>query len=141
MQNFLWFTDEDSIAANDKRIGDLTKLFSWIGSLYIPFTMGHFRCGTSKSDDGSRQLEDYIAIPDLIAGSLSEQLNLSLSESDNLGDIFWIYRPDMSHKTQIITSWFSNISCSLKKLFVVIEPNQNKKGNLVSCHHFYNQEV
>ena len=76
MQNVLWFTDEDSIAANDKRVGELTQLFSWIGSLYLPFVMGHIRSGTSKSDDGSRQLEDYLAIPNLIAGALSEQLNL-----------------------------------------------------------------
>ena len=141
MQNFLWFTDEDSIAANGKRIGELTQLFAWIGTLYLPFMMGHFRCGTSKSDDGSRQLEDYIAVPDLVAGALSEQLNLPSPVCGNAGDIFWIYRPDMSNKTKTITSWLSNVSCPLKKLFVVVEQNPNNIGQMISCHHFYNQRA
>ena len=67
MQNVLWFTDEDSIAANEKRVSELTQLLSWISCLYMPFMMGQVRCGTSKSDDGSRQIEDYLAIPDLVA--------------------------------------------------------------------------
>ena len=37
-QNVLWFTDEDSIAANDDRVRELTQLFAWISSLYLRFT-------------------------------------------------------------------------------------------------------
>ena len=139
MQNVLWFTDEDSIAANDKRIGELTQLFAWISSIYLPFTLGHMRCGTAQSDDGSRQIEDYIAIPDLVAGALSEQLNLRTPLNNDAGDIFWLYRPDMSNKTKSITSWFSDASCSLKRLFCVIEPHSDRIGHKISCHHFYNQ--
>ena len=141
MQNVLWFTDEDSIAANDNRLGELTQLLSWIGSNYLPFTMGHIRCGTSRSDDGTRQLEDYLAIPDLIAGALSEQLNLPSFENVNKGDVFWLYRPDMSNKAKTITSWFSDISSPLKKIFCVIEPHPKGSGHLISCHHFFNQLV
>lgn len=57
-QNILWFTDEDSIAANDSRLIQLTKLFSWISTIYLTFDLGNLRCGTTKSDDGSRMIED-----------------------------------------------------------------------------------
>ena len=138
-QNALWFTDEDSIAANEKRIGELTQLFAWISSIYLPFDLGHLRCGTAKSDDGSRQIEDYLAIPDLVAGSLSEQLNLGTPLNNDAGDVFWFYRPDMSNKTKSITSWFADASCSLKRLYCVIEPRSDGTGHKVSCHHFHDR--
>jgi hypothetical protein len=68
-QNVIWITDEDEIAANDNRMRELTNLFGNISSHYLPHSMGHFRCGTMKSDDGSRQLEDLASIPDLVAGA------------------------------------------------------------------------
>jgi hypothetical protein len=40
---------------------------------------GRIRCGTMKCDNGSLQIEDFVAIPDLIAGALSEQFRSSLS--------------------------------------------------------------
>ena len=140
MQNVFWFTDEDAIAANDDRLGDLTNLFAWISSQYLSFSMGHFRVGTSKSDDGSRQLEDFISIPDLVAGAFSEQLNLPLSgAAKTSGDYFWIYRPDMSMKTRAITNWLADVSCSLKKVLCIVEPKPDRSGQLISLHHFYNK--
>ncbi len=38
-QNVMWFTDEDSIAANDERVRELTQLFAWISSLYLTFDL------------------------------------------------------------------------------------------------------
>jgi len=64
-QDVMWFTDEDSIAANDDRVRELTQLFAWIISQYLDFNLRHLRCGTSRCDDGSRQLEDFLAIPDI----------------------------------------------------------------------------
>ncbi|MGA2404910.1 MAG: hypothetical protein ABSG91_24935 [Syntrophobacteraceae bacterium] len=75
-QNVMWFADEDSIAANDERVRELTHIFAWISSLYLTFDLGHFRCGNSKCDDGARQIEDFLAVPDLIAGSIAEQMAL-----------------------------------------------------------------
>ena len=76
----------------------------------------------------------------LVAGALAEQFNLPTPLSDNRGGIFWIFRPDMSGKTKIITSWLSDISCPLKKILCVMEPQPSGNGQVVSCHHFYNQQ-
>ena len=88
-QDVMWFTDEDSIAANDDRVRELTQLFGWISSQYLAFDLGHCRCGTSRCDDGNRQIEDFLAIPDMIAGALSEQMQLRTTDPACLSNIFW----------------------------------------------------
>ena len=139
MQNVLWFTDEDAIAPNDQRLTELTQLFRWISTSYLSFNMGHFRCGTTRCDNGDEQLEDFVAIPDLIAGSLSEQLLLPSVRDKLAGDNFWIYRPDMTDKTKSITEWFADVSSSLRKIFIVIEPSKIGSSNTISTHHFYDK--
>ncbi len=139
-QNVMCFTDEDSIAANADRLRELTQLFAWISSQYVEFDLGHLRCGTGKSDDGTRQIEDYLAIPDLIAGALAEQMLLRRSDQDETSNIFWLLRGDFSNKTQEITWWFSDARRSLKRLFCTVDPSSNGIGHLLSWIHFHDQE-
>ena len=136
----MWFTDEDSIAANDDRVCELTQLFAWISSLYLTFTLGRCRCGTSKCDDGSRQIEDFLAIPDMIAGALSEQLSLKATDPSELSGIFWMHRADFSDKTRSITWWFSDQKNPLKRLIFIIDPEEAGNGNIVSVYHFFDQK-
>jgi len=135
-QNVIWFTDEDDIAANNERIFELTNLFAWICSGYLSFNLGHCRCGTSRCDDGSRQIEDFLAIPDLIAGALGEQLNLTTDESSK---VFWLHRGDFSDKTKTITWWFFETGHPLKRLVYIIDPAEEGDGHKSSFFHFHNQ--
>jgi hypothetical protein len=139
-QDVMWFTDEDSIAANDDRVCELTQLFAWISSLYLTFTLGRCRCGTSKCDDGSRQIEDFLAVPDMIAGALSEQLSLKATDPSELSRIFWMHRGDFSDKTRSITWWFSDPKKPLKRLIFLIDPEEAGPGSMVSVYHFYDQK-
>ena len=139
-QDVIWFTDEDNIAANDDRVRELTQLFAWIGSQYLEFDLGHLRCGTSRSDDGSRQIEDYLAIPDLIAGALAEQMRLTKLNEHEASGIFWMHRSDFSDKTRSITWWFSCAGPPLRRLFCVVDPSSDGSGHLLSWHHFHDQE-
>jgi hypothetical protein len=138
-QNVLWFTDEDAIAANEQRLRELTRLFSWVSSQYLTFNLGHLRCGTSRCDNGSNQIEDFLAIPDLIAGAINEQLNLKNNDPDELSDVFWIHRPDYSEKSKKITWWFSDSRQSLKRLLCVVNPSGNGLGHTISWFHFHDQ--
>jgi hypothetical protein len=138
-QNVLWFTDEDSIAANDERVRELTLLFSWVSSLYLKFNLGHLRCGTSRCDDGSRQIEDFLAIPDLIAGAISEQFKIRAQDHFEIPDGFIFFRGDLSEKTQKITWWFSNSQWPLKRLVTIIDPSKDGRGHKVSWYHFHDQ--
>lgn len=138
-QSVLWFTDEDSIAANDERLRELTQLFAWVSTSYLEFGMGHLRCGTSKSDDGSRQIEDFLAIPDLAAGAINEQMSAKLNDPVKLHDVFWIRNGSLSDKTNEIAWWLAGSTHPLKRLLCVVEPNGNSDGHTVSWFHFYNQ--
>ncbi|HEY1938706.1 MAG TPA: hypothetical protein VGJ33_12285 [Candidatus Angelobacter sp.] len=73
-QDVLWFSDEDEIAASPKRLIFLTKLWANVLSNYAVHSFRHLRCGTTASDDGSNSIEDLAAIPDLVAGALSDLL-------------------------------------------------------------------
>ena len=139
-QDVMWFTDEDSIAANDDRVRELTQLFGWISSQYLAFDLGHCRCGTSRCDDGNRQIEDFLAIPDMIAGALSEQMQLRTTDPACLSNIFWMHRGDFSDKTRQITWWFSDSDRSLKRVLCIVDPTTDGKGHLMSWFHFHNQE-
>lgn len=138
-QNVLWFTDEDNIAANEERIRELTNLFVWITTPYLTFNLGHCRCGTSRCDDGSKQIEDFLAIPDLVAGALAEQLKITTEDRPKLSGVFWMHRGDFSDKTKEITWWFSDVRHPLKRLVCIIDPTENGRSHIVSWFHFYDQ--
>jgi hypothetical protein len=139
-QNVMWFTDEDSIAANDDRVRELSQLFAWISSQYLTFNLGHCRCGTSKCDDGSQQIEDFLAIPDIIAGALAEQMQLRIEDPSEFSAIFWMHRADFSDKTQEITWWFSDYHRPLKRLVCIVDPTANGKSHLLTRFHFHDQK-
>lgn len=138
-QNVLWFSDEDNIVANDQRVYELTNLFAWISSEYLRFSLGHLRCGTSRCDNGTRQIEDFLAIPDLIGGAISEQLKLKKEEPSELPGVFWIHRGDFSNKTRSITWWLSNCDFPLKRMVCLVDPAKEGQGDRISFFHFHNQ--
>lgn len=131
-QNVFWFTDEDAIASNDLRIGQLTKLFGWISSEYLEHSLGHLRCGTTKSDDGSLLIEDTAAIPDLIAGAAYEQFQVSAKEECRIiRDSFWITSGGLSSKTSNINWWFVDSKRPLKKMLCRVDPSEDSHGPMV----------
>lgn len=136
-QNLLWFTDQDAIAANPEMLTDLTKAFGWISSGYLTFDLGHIRCGTTQCDNGSMQIEDFVAIPDLIAGALSEQFRASVSAGMRDDRFLWLSGADMmKEKAQPITFWFGTSQKNLKKHLFVIDPSEDKKSHKVSWFNF-----
>lgn len=139
-QDVLWFTDEDSIAANDQRVIELTQLFGWISSLYLSFSMGRCRCGTSRCDNGTMQIEDLLSVPDLIAGAISEQLEVKRNDPKELSNVFWMNRPDQTDKSNIINWWLSDSTKPLKRLLCIVDPSKDGKRHLVSWYHFHDRD-
>jgi len=125
-QNILWITDEDDIAANESRLRELTKILSNVSSHYISHDMGHLRCGTTKSDDGSRQLEDLASIPDLVAGMLTEAMSEQRKQGLSVGGGI-INPPSKGLKQKVgkLMNWFATNREPLKRLVFSIEPVPN----------------
>lgn len=74
-QHIYWFTDVDDIAPEQNWLQGLCTLSSNMSSHYLQHQLGHFRIGTTRSDDGTLLLEDLCAVPDLFAGSIAEILS------------------------------------------------------------------
>lgn len=111
-QSLLWFTDEDDIAANNKRVIDATPLVAGILSNYLAHDMGHLRFGTTKCDSGDLFIEDFAAIPDLAAGALAEIPRVGAVRTMLSGRIPW--------KALNILSWLGSPSPGLCKVSLVV---------------------
>lgn len=135
-QNLIWITDQDAIAANSNRLKQLTNLFGWVVSSYLTFDLGHIRCGTTQSDNGTMEIEDLAAIPDIIAGALFEQMQLAENDFPNT---FWMHRGDFSEKTSSITWWLADVTKPLKRVFCKLDSIPNSDQLNVSWYHFHNQ--
>lgn len=139
--NFYWFTDQNSIAANSNRVIQLSKLFGWIISMYLTFNIGHIKCGTTNCDDETRIIEDLAAIPDIIAGAVCEQMNLTEKDHSNLSNtVFYLHRGDLKEKTSKITWWFSDTNSFLKRHLCIVDIAPHSKEQRISWFHFYNQK-
>lgn len=135
-QNVFWFTDEDQIVANPQMLTDLTKAFGWISSNYLDFDLGHLRCGTTSCDDGSRQIEDLVCVPDLVAGALSEQFRSAVTNGIRDDQILWISEPGMRVKAPPILHWLTTSQQNLKKHVFVVDPSPDAEGYLLSWFNY-----
>jgi hypothetical protein len=130
-QNVLWFTDEDEIAPNTQRLTQLTELFANISSHYLSHDLNHVRCGTTKSDNGTRQLEDMVAIPDLVGGATAEVLT-KMQDNGCLPRLGVLnFMPPISEKSAHIYGWLNETDLPLKRIITLIAEG-DKKGSLVT---------
>ena len=122
-QDVIWITDEDEIAANEIRLRELTDITARITSHYLQHDLRHLRCGTTKLDNGSRQLEDLASISDLVAGAVAEALTAYSTEATGHPGPLIIPPPrNLSVKTVTIMDWFATNIQPLKRLVYIIEP-------------------
>lgn len=128
-QNILWISDEDEIAANESRLRELTNIFGNVSSHYLNHDVGHIRCGTTKSDDGSRQLEDLASIPDLVAGMLTETVSEQRKQGLIASAGIAIPPPKgLQSKVIKLLNWFATNRKPLKRLVFLIEPIPGSKS-------------
>jgi len=74
-QHVEWFTDVDPVVPEQEWLHDFVNLAANLASHYLLHTLGDFRVGTTRSDDGTLLLEDLCAVPDLIAGASAQALS------------------------------------------------------------------
>jgi hypothetical protein len=121
-QNVLWFTDQDDIAANEGGIIKLTGIWRNVFGNYLQHDLGHVRCGTTGSDDGSLQIEDLAAIPDLVAGATAETVNAHSAEGTMPRSRLIVPPPTvMSSKAQRLIGWLTEDHWPLRKLVFCFE--------------------
>ena len=121
-QDVMFIVDEDEVAANVPQLTKLTELFGRACSNQGGPMMGHLRCGTAKSDDGSLALEDLLAIPDLAAGAVSEFTDVVRRQGAGpLSGLIQRLPPVLTWKTRFIMPWLNARDQSLTRLTCIID--------------------
>lgn len=131
LQDVLWVTDQDEIAANVERHTLSTRAFGAISSHYLEHQLGHIRVATTASDPGDRTIEDFVAIADLAAGAVCHAINAyGLSGLSNVPGLLVPPPPGSPQKVDWLLNWFSNDCAPLKRVVLTFDviPNSPKLG-------------
>lgn len=126
-QHVTWVTDQDDIAANDKRHTDLLNWAGRMSSLFIGHSMRRLDVSTTSVDDGSRGFEDFVAIPDLCAGMFAELVNSAVVAVDADG----VNRFDVSAskgKAATLSRWYFGSPMKLNRVAVLINRHADGTG-------------
>lgn len=128
-QNVLWVIDQDEIASNVDQLTHLTHLLAQVYSSMSEMPLGHLRCATAKSDDGTRSIEDLLAYSDLAAGTVCEIATAMA------GTHHWLQRtivtpvpPLLSWKARHICSWLAYDQSPLRRFTCLIDLKKNGPG-------------
>lgn len=136
-QDVLWISDDDDLAPNESRLWDVCDVVTRISAQYLAHNLGHFRFATARSDDGSRQIEDLLALPDFAAGWLPELLRAYQDAGAELSENVVTPPPDsLPAKTRHLLTWAARPSRGLQQVAVAVEPNVPSSAFLVRTLHF-----
>lgn len=135
-QNVLWVTDEDELAANETRINEAAKIFSNLSNKLLPHKMGNFGLGTTKFDTESKDIEDLVSVPDLVAGTLTSVMT-KYKKSGILPYSKLLVPPpkDITMKDREIMSWYADNTKLLKRYTFVISENKDNKDLILHDIH------
>jgi hypothetical protein len=126
-QDLLWISDEDEIVSNEERHRLATKLSGNILSNLLDHDLGHIRFGTTASDDGSLQLEDFVAIADFTCGAVSEALtDLERDSKTASRHVVTPFSGRISPKSAWLLQWLSNQNGSNSQVVISLDglPNE-----------------
>lgn len=120
-QNLYWIGDTDDFLATQERATDTAELLSRFSSLLISHPLGQLGVGSTSLDEGDRLEEDLAAVPDLVAGALTESVNGMFRHYGKIPSVITM-APETSRKTDLISSWFfSRHRTRLTKIAIVFE--------------------
>lgn len=121
-QHLTWITDQDAMVANDDRLTDVMELAARMIGLYVSFSLGEFAMNTAAVYPGERSFEDFVAIPDLVAGAFAEIVtSWSREPSLRAGYIADLDSLHISPKARAIASWFFDRPNSLARGAIILD--------------------
>ncbi|MGA7677848.1 MAG: hypothetical protein WCA51_05705 [Dehalococcoidia bacterium] len=116
-QNVYWISDEDYLFANIPRSQDVTRLTSYFTSYYVKHPLGELGIGTTQIDESDLRLEDLAALPDLVAGALSEIATKIATTHNGYIPVRLAFPlpTKLSWKSKMLSDWLSDNTSKLKK--------------------------
>lgn len=135
-QDLTWFLDEDEVVANETRLREFIDVFGAVSSHYIPHLLGHCRIGTTACDNGSREIEDLAAIPDLAIGALADILP-ELARGGGLStSLTTMLSEELKPKTRPLVNWLAARGAPLRRCVLVLSPSPTSDKCQVSLVQF-----
>jgi|SRR5579884_3550992 len=121
-QDVYWLTDEDDIVANESRTDDLLWVLRQILIQYLTHPLRDIFISTTAGDN-EFAAEDLAAIPDLIAGCLSDVLTINTPDQRTASTTI-IHPTNMncSAKADKILKWYLQTDQPLRRLLCEIGP-------------------
>ncbi len=121
-QHVTWITDEDEIVANDDRLTDVMNLMDLMACLYVEHPLGEFAMNTTQVDSGDRAFEDFVAVPDLVAGAFADIVTrwARQPESRTRRDLS-LDAETIPQKASVIAEWFGSEAPTLKRCAVIVD--------------------
>ena len=90
--------------------------------LYVDFPLGEFAMNTATVYPGDRSFEDFVAIPDLVAGAFAEiTTNWSRQPLLRAKYVTGLDQLEISPKARTIASWFFDRSSSLHRGAIILD--------------------
>ena len=122
MQNVFWVTDEDAIAPNVPRLTELTYIFAHVLGAMLSHDVGHIRVGTTGTTAGDDlRIEDYAAIADLLAGSMSDYIASYDKVGATLSSVITLAPASLPRKTKSLVTMLFDERAPLRKLVFAID--------------------
>lgn len=106
-QNIFWMTDDDAIIANDRKAGEVKRLFGRVIHMYAPHDYGKILIGKDfgkENDDAG--ISDLLSYPDLVAGSTESYYSRCLDDEEGT----------VKDTTNTVLLWLCHQGIALKKL-------------------------
>lgn len=135
MQDVLWVTDEDAIVANENRHRTFVETFARISSHYLTHSLRHLRVASTSSDPGNRSLEDFVALPDLVAGTVADVYRAPISKIGS-SDLIVPLPGAAPRKLRPIVRWLADDAKPTRTVVLVVDevPGGSHRVRLLRLH-------
>jgi hypothetical protein len=131
-QNVCWITDDDPIASNPTVKGDLEYALRNVAPMYLRHNLGWLQCETASSLEDRLFAEDFVAIPDLVSGSLCELATDNPPGEEPVSTQIVVPLKKMFRtRTKAVLDWYLDETCPLKRLYIELQATDEPTVNLV----------
>lgn len=124
-QNLMWFLDEDEIVANPTWLREFIDLFGSVSSNYLDQSLGHCQIGATAIDNGNREVEDLVAIPDFAIGAVSDALPELVNAGGLDTSLTTMWPTGLKSKTRTLMNWIATKGAPLRRCVLVLDPSLN----------------
>jgi hypothetical protein len=121
-QHVTWITDEDEIVANDDRLTDTMNVMDLMACLFVDHPLREFAMNSTQVDSGDRAFEDFVAVPDLVAGAFSDITTAWARQPDwhSAGNLS-LEAAGIPRKASLIGTWFCAEAPTLKRCAMIVD--------------------